>query len=154
MRTRIAGGLIGVVFGITLCWTGMSNPNVIRGALLFEQSYLFLFFAAAVLTATVGLRVLRRYQRRAVLTDAPIAWEPEPPQRRHIAGALIFGLGWGVSGACPGPIATQIGQGVPWAVFTLVGAAAGVYLFLRRADETEPATEPPGTRASLAAAPG
>ncbi len=62
------------------------------------------------------------------------------PERRHISGSLLFGLGWGISGACPGPIATQIGQGVGWGVFTLVGAVGGVWLFLRSgAAETEPA---------------
>jgi uncharacterized protein len=141
MGARLAGGLVGVVFGVVLCWSGMSDPDVIRGALLFEQSYLFLFFASAVLVATVGLRVLRRVQARALLTGAPIAWTPARPRRRHVVGSIVFGIGWGVADACPGPILTQIGQGIPWAVFTLAGAAVGVYLFLRRADDTEPATD-------------
>jgi uncharacterized membrane protein YedE/YeeE len=140
MRTRVAGGLIGVVFGLTLCWSGMADPDVIRGALLFEDSYLFLMFAAAVGTATVGLYVLRRVRARALLTDEPIAWSPERPERRHVVGSLMFGLGWGVSAACPGPIAAQVGQGIPWALFTLAGAVAGVYVFLRSSRvETEPA---------------
>jgi uncharacterized membrane protein YedE/YeeE len=140
MRTRIAGLTIGIVFGVVLSWSGMSNPSVIRGALLFEDSYLFLFFAAAVGTAAVGLQLVKRYQRRAVLTGGPVGWTQEKPQRRHIVGSLIFGLGWGVSCACPGPIATQIGQGIPWAIFTMAGALTGVYLYLRREQpETEPA---------------
>jgi uncharacterized membrane protein YedE/YeeE len=140
MRTRIAGLAVGIVFGVVLSWSGMSNPSVIRGALLFEDSYLFLFFAAAVGTAAVGLQLVKRYQRRAVLTGGPIGWTQERPQRRHIVGSLIFGLGWGVSCACPGPIATQIGQGIPWAIFTMAGALTGVYLYVRREQpETEPA---------------
>jgi hypothetical protein len=136
----MAGGLIGVVFGVTLCWSGMADPDVIRGALLFEDSYLFLMFAAAVGTATLGLHVLRRVRSRALLTGDEIAWTPEPPQRRHVLGSLMFGLGWGVAAACPGPIAAQVGQGIPWALFTLAGTAAGVYAFLRLSrPETEPA---------------
>ena len=54
----------------------------------------------------------------------------------------MFGLGWGIADACPGPIATQVGQGIPWALFTMAGVVAGVYLFLRRgAPETEPAAD-------------
>lgn len=141
LRARVAGALIGVVFGITLSWTAMSDPSVIREALLFERSYLFLLFASAVTTAAVGLQIVRRYQSRALLTGARVTWTRERPARRHVVGSLIFGLGWGVSGACPGPIATQIGQGVPWAAFTLVGALTGVYLYLRGArPETEPAS--------------
>ena len=141
--TRAAGAVVGVVFGFTLVWSGMSDPDVIREALLFEDAYLYGMFASAVLTATVGLAVLRRVQGRAVLTGAPLTWAREQPRRRHLFGSLLFGVGWGVSNACPGPIAAQVGQGVPWALFTLAGALAGVYLFLRRgAAETEPAADP------------
>jgi uncharacterized membrane protein YedE/YeeE len=141
MGARVAGLSIGVVFGVVLCWSGMSSPVVIREALLFEGSYLFLFFASAVLVATVGLRVLRRLRARALLTDAPIAWAPARLQRRHVVGSVVFGAGWGVADACPGPILTQVGQGIPWALFTLVGAAGGVYLFLRRSEDSEPAAD-------------
>src|SRR6202034_2294556 len=111
MRTRIAGLGIGLVFGVVLAWSGMTSPDVIRQALLFERSYLFLFFASAVLVATVGLAVLRRLQPRALLTGAPVQIQRERPARRHIVGAVLFGLGWGIADACPGPIATQVGQG-------------------------------------------
>ncbi len=142
MRSRLAGTLIGVVFGITLCWSGMSNPTVIREALLFERAYLFLMFASAVLVAVIGLQTLRRRRARALLTGAPLTWTRDQPGRRHVTGSALFGLGWGIADACPGPIAAQIGQGVPWALFTIAGVLAGVYLFLRQgAAESEPAAD-------------
>ena len=153
MRSRVAGLGIGIVFGIVLSWSGMSSPVVIRQALLFQRSYLFLFFASAVLTAAVGLAVLRRSRGRALLVDAPIGWARERIERRHITGSLLFGLGWGISDACPGPIATQIGQGILWALPLMAGVLTGVHLFLRRhATETEPATETDDTRAPAATA--
>ena len=127
---RLAGLLVGLVFGITLSWTGMSDPDVIRGALLFEDPYLFLFFASAVLTATVGVRVLRG--RRALLTRERIDWRSTPVQGRHIGGSVLFGIGWALADACPGPIATQLGQGIAWSLFTVVGVVAGIWVFLRR----------------------
>jgi uncharacterized membrane protein YedE/YeeE len=127
---RLAGLVVGLVFGVTLSWTGMSNPDVIRGALLFKESYLFLFFASAVLTASVGVRLLRG--RRALLARERIDWRSTPVQRRHIAGSVLFGTGWALADACPGPIATQLGQGIAWSLFTLVGVVAGIWLFLRR----------------------
>lgn len=139
-RKRAAGALIGIVFGVTLSWTGMTSPEVLRQGLLFQKSYLFLFFGAAVITSFVGLRLVRG--RRAVLTGQRIEWTVGPPERRHIVGSLIFGIGWGVADACPGPIATQIGQGVWWSVFTLAGVLLGVRIFLGRQAETEPASEP------------
>jgi uncharacterized membrane protein YedE/YeeE len=142
VRSRVAGALIGVVFGITLCWSGMSNPVVIREALLFERAYLFLMFASAVLVAGVGLQVLRRRRAHALLTGAPLTWTRDRPARRHVLGSVLFGLGWGIADACPGPIAAQVGQGVPWALFTIAGVLAGVYLFLRGGTaETEPAAD-------------
>jgi uncharacterized membrane protein YedE/YeeE len=144
MRPRLAGLGVGLVFGITLSWSGMTSPNVIRQALLFERSYLFAFFASAVLVAAIGLTLLRRLRDRAILTAAPIDWVRERVERRHILGSLLFGLGWGISDACPGPIATQIGQGVVWALPTIAGVVIGVHLFLRGSvPETEPASEPP-----------
>lgn len=140
--TRIAGAAIGVVFGFMLCWSGMIDPDVIRKALLISQSYMFLFMASAVGTAALGLALLRRRERRALLVDVPIKVPRERPARRHVVGSVIFGVGWAVSDACPGPVASQIGQGIGWAVFTLVGVVAGVYLFLHRAQvETEPAVD-------------
>ena len=142
MKARAAGLGVGLVFGVVLAWSGMTSPVIIRQALLFQRAYLFLFFASAVLVATVGLAVLRRRRLRAVFTGRPVSWVTQTPGRRHIVGSLLFGLGWGVSDACPGPIATQIGQGIGWAVFTLVGVVIGVYAYLRRQQpETEPATD-------------
>ena len=78
-----------------------------------------------------------------MLSDSKIGWQPIEPERRHVTGSLLFGVGWGVTGVCPGPIAAQIGQGVGLGVFTLIGTVIGVRLFLRTAaDDTEPATEP------------
>ena len=127
-RRRIAAGLVGVVFGVTLSWAGMSSPVVLREGLLLRNSYLFLFFASAVLTAFVGLRLLKRFEARTLLTGERVAWEAVRPQRRHVIGAALFGLGWAIADACPGPIATQLGQGVPWALATAVGLVGGVLL--------------------------
>lgn len=153
MRPRLAGLVIGLVFGVVLAWSGMTSPVVIRQALLFQRAYLFLFFASAVLVATIGLILLRRRSVRAVFVDRPVSWASQTPARRHIVGSLIFGVGWGISDACPGPIATQIGQGIGWAVFTLTGVVIGVYAFVARGrTETEPATEPLSAPAGAQAA--
>ncbi|HVW47540.1 MAG TPA: DUF6691 family protein [Solirubrobacterales bacterium] len=144
MRPRLAAAAVGIIFGVTLCWSGMSNPDVIRQALLFERAYLFLFFASAVAVATLGTATIRRLRRRAVLADAPLVFSRERPTRRHIIGSLIFGVGWGVADACPGPIATQVGQAMPWAACTLAGLALGIALFLRAGrTETEPPSDVP-----------
>jgi uncharacterized membrane protein YedE/YeeE len=146
MRTRTAGLLIGLVFGVGLSWSGMSSPNVIRGALLFEHSYLFLFMASAMFVASAGSWAVRRLGATALFTGKPVSWTNDQPARRHIVGSVIFGIGWGVADACPGPVATQLGQGIVWGLWTLAGVVIGVAVFLRRDQpETEPATDTVGT---------
>jgi uncharacterized membrane protein YedE/YeeE len=149
----LAGTAIGIVFGIVISWSGMASPEIIRHALLFEQAYLFLMFASAVATASLGLALLRRRERAALLTGDRLTYGRDAIQRRHIAGSFLFGIGWAIADACPAPIATQIGQGIPWAIFTLAGVSFGVWLFLRRgATETEPAADAPSVRFGDAAA--
>jgi uncharacterized membrane protein YedE/YeeE len=127
---RAAAAVIGVVFGFTLAWSGMADPDVIRSGLLLESAYLFLFFAAALGTALAGMQVLHRVRSRALVTGEAITWQTHGPERRHIVGSVVFGLGWAIAAACPGPIAAQLGDGVVWAIATTAGLLIGVKLAL------------------------
>ena len=60
-----------------------------------------------------------------------MAWTRETPRRNHVVGSILFGVGWAVADACPGPIATQVGQGVLWSLFTITGVVAGIVLAQR-----------------------
>jgi uncharacterized membrane protein YedE/YeeE len=128
---RLTGLVVGAVFGVTLSWTGLSSPEVLRQALLLDNAYLYLFFVSAVATSTLGLWMLRRARARALLTGEPVAWARETPRRNHVVGSVIFGVGWAIADACPGPIATQVGQGVLWSLFTITGVVGGIVLAQR-----------------------
>ena len=84
-RQRAAGALVGVVFGIVLCWSGMADPDVIRAALLLEQSYLFLFFGLAA----CSLSAARQEQREAVREVRP-AFDPQTARPVMIPLALLL----------------------------------------------------------------
>jgi uncharacterized membrane protein YedE/YeeE len=86
--------------------------------------------ATAVAVGFVGTRLLRRFRARALITGNLISWDVTRPQRRHVLGAVIFGLGWSLSDSCPAPIAGQLTQGVGWSVFTAAGVAIGVLGYL------------------------
>jgi uncharacterized membrane protein YedE/YeeE len=124
---------VGLVFGLVLSWSGMTSPDVLRDGLLFRDAYLMLFFASALATAFVGLRLLRVLRARALLTGEPVAWTPVAPAREHVFGSVLFGVGWAVADVCPGPVAAQLGQGVAWSLATTGGLVLGVWLFLQRA---------------------
>jgi uncharacterized membrane protein YedE/YeeE len=130
---RLAAFAVGAVFGLTLSWSGMTSPDVLRDGLLFRDWYLMLFFASALATAFVGLRLLKVFEARAVLTGEPVRWTTVRPRREHIIGSVLFGVGWAVADVCPGPIAAQLGQGVAWSLATTGGLVLGVLVHLRRA---------------------
>lgn len=131
-RFPVAAAGFGVVFGFALAWSRLSDPDVIRRALLLEDAYLYLLMATAVPVGFVGARLLRRARARAVLTGEPVNWTTSRPDRGHVTGSVVFGAGWALSASCPGPIAAQLGQGVFWSLFTMLGIVFGIRLYLRR----------------------
>jgi hypothetical protein len=109
-----------------------SRPHP-RDALL-EDADLYLMLGSAVAVACLGVRLLRRRRARALVTGERLTFDTVRPARRHVVGSVVFGAGWAIADSCPGPIAAQLGQGVPWSPFTLVGVGLGVWLALRRQD--------------------
>jgi len=140
---------------VTLSWTGLTSPNVIRDALLFKSAYLFLFLSGPRSRPPfVGLRILRARAERALLVDRPVGWKVPSPQRHHIVGGMLFGTGWAIADACPGPIATQLGQGIWWSVFTIAGLVTGIAIYLRGQRAAAPVTEPSAATTQPSAVPG
>lgn len=121
--------LFGTGFGFMLCWARLTDYDVIRNMLLFRELDVYFLMGAAMLTAAVGVRLLRAAGVKAVVGGEPIDWAVTKPARQHVLGSLLFGLGWGLAGTCPGPIAAQLGHGQWAALFTIAGVFAGVALF-------------------------
>jgi uncharacterized membrane protein YedE/YeeE len=132
MRVRLAATLFGVAFGFLISWGQFSDPDRIRDMLLLNDLYLYAMMFSAIAVAFAGTALLRRRRARAVLTGEPISVERTRPERRHIVGAAIFGVGWAIADSCPAPIAAQLTQGVLWSLFTIAGIFIGVELYLRR----------------------
>ena len=128
MPKRVIAALFGVGFGFWLAWTRMTDFDQIVGALLQRRAYLWLMFATGVFTTVVGLQILQRAGAVTLLRHEALHWPAVPPQRRHVVGSLLFGTGWALAGACPGPIAAQVGSGRLSSLFTLAGLLAGIAL--------------------------
>jgi uncharacterized membrane protein YedE/YeeE len=134
--TRAVAVGFGAVFGFAISWGQFTNPDRLREMLLLQDPYLYVMMATAVTIGFVGARLLRRRHARALVTGVPIAWTTTRPERRHVVGAAIFGVGWAITDSCPAPIAGQLAQGVAWSLFTIAGVMLGIALFFRRARVT------------------
>ena len=119
------------MFGFAISWGQFTDPDRLREMLLLEDPYLYLMMATAVAIGFVGVRLLRRAHARALLTGTPVSWTTRRPERRHVVGSAIFGVGWAVTDSCPAPIAGQLAQGVLWSVITMVGLFRGIALSYR-----------------------
>ena len=126
MKTKAIGLAGGVVFGFTLAWAHVTDPHVIRDMLLLTEPHVFLIMASAVAIAAIGVRVLKLSNARCIITGEPVDWTVEQPRTRHVAGSILFGIGWTVAGTCPGPVAAMIGEGRLAGVPVAVGLLAGV----------------------------
>lgn len=131
-RVRAASVLLGAAFGFLLSWAHFVDPDQIRRMLLLQEAYMWEMFVLAVAVGFVGVRVLRGVRARSLLTGDPVRWTVARPQRHHVVGSAIFGVGWAISDVCPGPVAAQLGQGVLWSLPLLAGIAIGIALYFRR----------------------
>src|SRR5437868_13682337 len=101
MKLRLAALALGTVTGFVFAWARMTDPRTFQRMLSLDSPRIYLLMGAAVAVAFVGARLLRG--RRALLTGEPINWATARPTGSHILGSVMFGIGWGISEACPGP---------------------------------------------------
>lgn len=132
VRIAAAAAALGVAFGFTLSWVHATDPDAIRRMLLLQDLYLYGVLGISTATAFVGMRLLRRLGIRTLLTREPVGWTTTLPERRHVVGSAIFGVGWGVANTCPGPVAAQLGQGALWSLLTISGIVIGMQIRARQ----------------------
>ena len=123
--------LAGLVFGMGLIVSGMANPAKVIGFLdlagRWDPSLAFVM-AGAIAVGAIAFALART--RTASLLGAPMKLPSEQRiDRRLLAGALVFGVGWGIAGFCPGPALVAIGMGSAKAVVFVVATLAGMGIF-------------------------
>lgn len=123
--------LAGVLFGFGLALSQMTNPAKIIGFLDFSGHWdptLALVLAGAVLVTLVSFRFILRRSQPVLDTQFHLPTR-QNLDARLIAGAAIFGVGWGLAGLCPGPGIAAIAQGVWQPLVFVAGLAFGVLAF-------------------------
>jgi uncharacterized protein len=127
MKCVIAAFVAGAVFGIGLVVGRMSDPNVVLGFLdvagRFDPSLLFVMLGA-VGTTTIAFRFVLRRDRPLLDADFHLPTSTVV-DARLVAGAVLFGVGWGLSGYCPGPLLVGVAGAVPTALLFLPAMLIG-----------------------------
>jgi len=116
--------LAGALFGFGLSLSTMVQPQVVLGFLRFQDMGLMLVMGGAVAVALVAYKLLPRLMTKPVL-DEHFHPHPSTWNRDTAVGAALFGVGWGLSGVCPGPAIAGLGLGNWDLLWALVGLAAG-----------------------------
>ena len=120
--------LSGVYFGVILVKSEVASWFRIQAMFRFEEAHMYLIIGSAVGVAALSVWLIRRLGLRSI-DGAPPAWKAKPFTKGTIVGGVIFGMGWAVTGACPGPIYAQVGGGEWMALYTLAGGLVGALLY-------------------------
>jgi len=130
MRIALAF-LAGLVFGLGLLLSGMADPAKVLGFLDLTGAWdpsLGFVMAGAIAVAALAFASARR-RARTLLGDA-VQWPAATAiDLRLVGGSLLFGVGWGLAGFCPGPALVALGVGEPKAIAFVLAMLAGMGLF-------------------------
>ena len=126
--SKIASTILGITFGFILTKSEVISWFRIRKMFRFEEPYMYLIIGTAVIVGIISVQILKRFDLKSIAKEE-LDYSGKVLNKGTIIGGIIFGIGWAITGACPGPIFAQIGSGEYAAVSTLLGALAGSYLF-------------------------
>lgn len=122
--------IYGIVFAIILIKVEAISWFRIQEMFLFQSFYMYGVLFSAIGVALVGVLLIK--QKNKSLEDSkkiPLS-KKELRLKANIIGGILFGLGWAITGACPGPIYALIGLNILPAILVLIGALAGTYVYL------------------------
>lgn len=130
LRGLVPYVLVGLALGVVLIKSEVVFWYRIHEMFRFESFHLYGVFASAFVTAFLSLRLLARVGARS-RAGTPVALEPKEMKQghRYWIGGAIFGVGWALCGACPGPLFALIGSGRTVYIVTAIAALAGTYTY-------------------------
>ena len=103
--------LVGVLFGIVMAKSEAFSWYRIQEMFRFQAFHMYGIIGTAVVLGILGVAIIKKFQMRDV-DGNPILFHPkEKAVVRYLIGGTLFGLGWALSGACPGPLVVNIGYG-------------------------------------------
>ena len=118
----------GTVFGFVLTKSEAISWFRIQEMFRFQSFHMYGLMISAVLVGMVSIQLIKRFKVRT-FSGQPITIEPKVFTWGNVIGGTMFGLGWALTGACPGPLYVLVGAGVSVMAVGLVSALAGTWVY-------------------------
>jgi len=119
---------IGILFGIVFVKSEVVSWFRIQEMFRLQSFHMYGIIGSAVLTGIISVWLIKKFNIKTINGET-IHISPKTFNKGQIYGGLIFGLGWAMTGACPGPLFAQIGTGATVIAVTLLSAIAGTWVY-------------------------
>lgn len=121
--------MLGILFGIVLTKSEVVSWFRIQEMFRFQSFHMYGVIGTAIAFGIVINQLFLRFETRS-FEGVPVKLKTTEPQKvRYLAGGTIFGLGWAMTGACPGPLYTLVGSGYTIYLVTILGALLGTFVY-------------------------
>ena len=120
--------LLGTFFGIVLVKGEVISWFRIQEMFRFQSFHMYGVIGSAVIVGIISVWVIKRFNLRSI-DGEKISFTPKHFHKGQIFGGLLFGFGWALTGACPGPLFAQIGAGFSVVIVGLLSAIAGTWVY-------------------------
>ena len=128
MRTLIYL-FIGILFGITMFKSEAASWFRIYEMFKFESFHMYGIIGTALGVGLLVVQVIKRYKIKSFFGDVITFPPKEKSISRYLIGGIIFGLGWALAGACPGPMFTLVGAGYAPILVVIAASLLGTFLY-------------------------
>jgi len=120
--------IVGIFFGIVFVKAEIISWFRIQEMFHLESFHMYGVIGCAVVVGLISVQLIKKFNIKT-LDGEKIEIQPKTFNKGQIYGGLLFGFGWAITGACPGPLFAQIGTGATVIVVTLVSAIAGTWVY-------------------------
>ena len=118
----------GILFGIILIKSEVISWFRIQEMFRLQSFHMFGVIGSAIAVGIISVFIIKKFRIRSI-DGEPIHFEPKKFNKGQIYGGLLFGFGWALTGACPGPLFAQIGTGATVIIVTLFSAIIGTWVY-------------------------
>ena len=120
--------VVGLLFGIVFVKSEVVSWFRIQEMFRLQSFHMYGIIGSAVVVGMISVFLIKKFNIKTIYGE-PIKISPKTFNKGQIYGGLIFGFGWAITGACPGPLFAQIGTGATVIGITLLSAVAGTWVY-------------------------